>query len=109
MTGSFPVFHAADSHVRPQLKGIICTAETDIAYQQFGHGSEHTPAIIVNGGPGFSHTYMYLTDVFTKRFADNRTVTFYDQRGIGDSKLRVISADLGMPAQVADLEALRAE
>lgn len=107
MDCSSPVFGATASHADPQVSSIIHTTETDIAYEQFGHGSEHAPAIIVNGGPGFSHTYMYLTDIFTRKFARNRTVTFYDQRGIGDSKLRVRSAPQGMPAQIADLEALR--
>ena len=100
---------AAHTQVRPQATGIVHTVEADIAYEQFGQDSGHTPTIIVNGGPGFSHTYMYLTDVFTRKFAHDRTVTFYDQRGIGNSKLLFASAPQGMPAQIADLEALRAK
>jgi proline iminopeptidase len=97
----------ADAQVTPRVTGIVHTAETDIAYEQFGQDDGHTPSIIVNGGPGFSHTYMYLTDVFTRKFAHDRTVTFYDQRGVGNSRLVVASAPQGMPTQVADLEALR--
>jgi len=95
--------------VKPGSTGIVHSADVDLAYEQFGHDRGHTPAIVINGGPGFSHTYMYLTDVFTKKLAHDRTVTFYDQRGIGDSKLRDKSAPQGMPEQVADLEALRAK
>lgn len=52
---------------------------------------------------------MYLTDVFTGKFSRNRSVTFYDQRGIGNSKLLRVSAPEGLDAQVADLEALHAK
>ncbi|HTF70263.1 MAG TPA: alpha/beta fold hydrolase [Edaphobacter sp.] len=95
------------AEVTPQSTGIVHTADTDLSYEQFGHDAGKTPAIIVNGGPGFSHTYMYLTDVFTKKFSQNRSVIFYDQRGIGKSKLLRASAPEGLEAQVADLEALR--
>ncbi len=99
----------SSGQVKPALSGVVHTADVDLAYEQFGHDKGHTPAIIVNGGPGFSHTYMYLTDVFTGKFARDRSVTFYDQRGIGNSKLLYASAPQGMEAQVADLEALRAK
>jgi proline iminopeptidase len=99
----------SNAEVKPQSTGIVHTADTDIAYEQFGHDKGRTPAIVVNGGPGFSHTYMYLSDVFTKKFAQERSVTFYDQRGIGQSKLQRASAPQGIEAQVADLEALRAK
>jgi proline iminopeptidase len=97
------------AEVKPQSIGIVHTSDTDIAYEQFGRDAGHTPAIVVNGGPGSSHTYMYLTDVFTKGLAHDRSVTFYDQRGIGKSKLQRDSAPQGIEAQVADLEALRAK
>lgn len=97
------------AQVKPASTGIVHTADADIAYEQFGHDAGHMPAIIVNGGPGFSHTYMYLTDVFTRKFAHDRSVTFYDQRGIGNSRLLRASVPMGMAAQVADLEALRAK
>jgi len=103
------VLPTSKAEIRPQSTGVVHTADTDLAYEQFGHDRGHTPAIIVNGGPGFSHTYMYLTDVFTGKFSRDRSVTFYDQRGIGNSKLRSTSAPMGMDVQVADLEALRAK
>jgi len=104
-------FQQQTSHaeVKPQSSGIVHTSDTDIAYEQFGRDAGHTPALIVNGGPGSSHTYMCLTDVFTKQFAHNRSVTFYDQRGIGKSKLQRESAPEGIEAHVADLEGLRAK
>lgn len=101
-------FHTVSAEVRPRSNGIVHTTDADIAYEQFGRDTSHTPAIIVTGGPGLSHTYMYLTDVFTKKFAHDRSVTFYDQRGMGKSKLQSPSVPQGMEAQVADLEALRA-
>jgi proline iminopeptidase len=100
---------ASGAKVTPQATGIVHRPDTDIAYEQFGRSSTHTPAIIVNGGPGFSHTYMCLTDVFTGKFAQDRIVTLYDQRGIGRSKILRPSAPVGLSAQVADLEALRAK
>jgi proline iminopeptidase len=97
------------AEVKPQSIGIVHTSDTDIAYEQFGRDAGQTPAIVVNGGPGSSHSYMYLTDVFTKKIARDRSVTFYDQRGVGKSKLQRESAPQGIEAQVADLEALRAK
>lgn len=97
------------AEVKPQSTGIVHTLDTDIAYEQFGRDTGRTPAIIVNGGPGASHTCMYLTDVFTQKFARDRSVTFYDQRGIGKSKLQREAASQGIEAQVADLEGLRAK
>jgi proline iminopeptidase len=93
--------------VKPELTGIVHTTDVDIAYNQFGHDTGRTPAIIVNGGPGFSHTYMLLTDIFTRKVARDRSVSFYDQRGIGNSKLLHAAAPQGIESQVADLEALR--
>jgi len=78
---------ASAAKVAPQAIGIVHTSDTDIEYEQFDRCSAHTPAIIVNVGPGFSHTCMYLADVFTGKFAQDRIVTFYDQRGIGRSKI----------------------
>jgi proline iminopeptidase len=101
--------HTSTAQVKPASTGVVHTPEADIVYEQFGHDAGHTPAIVVNGGPGFLHTYLYLTDVFTKKFARDRVVTFYDQRGLGNSKLLTTSAPMGMEAQVSDLEALRAK
>jgi pimeloyl-ACP methyl ester carboxylesterase len=95
-----------DAQVKARVSGIVRTAETHIAYVQFGQNDDHTTSIM-NCGPGFSHAYMYLAEVFTREFAHDRTVTFYDQRGVGNSKLMVASAPQGMPSQGADLEALR--
>ncbi|WP_158944175.1 alpha/beta fold hydrolase [Granulicella sp. S190] len=89
--------------------GIVHTHDVDLAYEVYGAPSSSTPAIVINGGPGFLHNYMLLSDVFTGRLAQNRQVIFYDQRGVGKSKLLNPLAPVDMAAQVADLEAIRAK
>jgi proline iminopeptidase len=66
------------------------------------------PVIAVNGGPGLSHAYMLVNDMWLK-VAKHRLVVFYDQRGTGASKHLQPGASQSMDAQVADLEAVRAK
>lgn len=91
------------------VTGVVHTHDVDLAYEVYGAPSTTTPAIVVNGGPGFLHNYMLFSDVFSGRLAQHRPVIFYDQRGVGKSKLLNPSAPLGIDAQVTDLEALRAK
>lgn len=86
--------------------GIIHTADVDLAYWVYGKPTAETPVIAVNGGPGLSHIYMLQNDVWT-RLAQGRQVIFYDQRGTGRSKHVRAGASMDIPAQVADLEAVR--
>ncbi|HSM84847.1 MAG TPA: alpha/beta hydrolase [Candidatus Limnocylindrales bacterium] len=99
-------------------KGAAHTAQVDIAYETLGKPGTSLPVIAVNGGPGLTHAYMVQNDVW-ERIAGERMVVFYDQRGTGASKPArpgtspsngpsqspAVSQD--MPAQVADLEAVR--
>src|SRR4029077_7692940 len=90
-------------------KGVAHTEQVDIAYETLGaQKTKDTaiPVIAINGGPGLSHAYMVQNDVW-ERIARNRLVVFYDQRGIGASKHVQPEAPQSMPAQVADLEAVR--
>ena len=87
--------------------GIVHTADVDLAYEVYGKPTGETPVMAINGGPGLSHKYMIQNDVWT-RVAQHRKVVFYDQRGTGKSTHMQPGASQEMPAQVADLEAVRA-
>ena len=63
--------------------------------------------IAVNGGPGLSHAYMVVNDLW-QQVAAHRLVVLYDQRGTGGSKRLALGASQSIDAQVADLDAIRA-
>ena len=93
----------------PHTTGLVHTADVDLGYETFGtQGGKALPVIAVNGGPGLSHGYMVMNDIWQK-VAMNRLVVFYDPRGTGASKRLVANARQDMDAQVADLEAVRAQ
>ena len=64
------------------------------------------PLVMVNGGPGFDHTYVLCSDAWD-RIADSRRVVFYDQRGNGRSGALKPNQSCTLADQIADLEALR--
>lgn len=76
-----------------------------IYYEVFGSGSA-TPLIIVNGGPGFDHTYEHVSTAWDV-LAKNRRVIFYDQRGTGRSPATK-DQTYTLADQINDLEDLRA-
>ena len=85
------------------------TFKTDgvtIWYEVRGAGAG-TPLVLVNGGPGFDHSYLKVSDVWD-RMARTRKVVFYDQRGNGKSSVLKEGQPCGLAEQIADLEALRA-
>jgi proline iminopeptidase len=93
---------------QPHSTGLVHTAEVDVGYETFGTPAAGTlPVIAVNGGPGLSHAYMMMNDMWQK-VAMSRLVVFYDPRGTGASKHIAANARQDMDAQVADLEAVRA-
>jgi len=65
------------------------------------------PLIVVNGGPGFDHTYL-LQSTAWDMLARHRQVVFYDQRGTGQSLGQHKDQTFTLKDQIADLEALRA-
>jgi proline iminopeptidase len=75
-------------------------------YEVRGSGTG-VPLIVVNGGPGFEHSYLHCSDAWD-RLAKNRKVVFYDQRGNGRSSKLKPNQACGLAEQIADLEALRA-
>jgi proline iminopeptidase len=88
--------------------GVVHTPDVDLGYETFGVRGDALPVIAVNGGPGLSHAYMLMNDMWQK-VARGRLVVFYDQRGTGASKHLQANAPQSMEAQVADLEAVRAK
>jgi proline iminopeptidase len=64
------------------------------------------PLIMVNGGPGFDHTYVLCSDAWDT-IARSRRVVFYDQRGNARSGALRKGQSCTVADQVADLEALR--
>jgi proline iminopeptidase len=76
-----------------------------IYYEVTGSGSG-TPLIILNGGPGFDHTYLHISAAW-HMLAKNRRIIFYDQRGNGRSGPLKPGQSCTLADQIADLEALR--
>ncbi len=87
--------------------GVIPTPEVAIGYETFGVRGAALPVIAVNGGPGLSHAYMMMNDLWEQVGRDRLTI-LYDQRGTGASQKVAAGAAQTMDAQVADLEAVRA-
>ncbi|MGB9031357.1 MAG: alpha/beta hydrolase [Acidobacteriaceae bacterium] len=87
--------------------GVIHTPDVEIGYETFGVRGAALPVIAVNGGPGLSHAYMMMNDLW-ERVGRDRLTILYDQRGTGASKKLAAGAAQTMDAQVADLEAVRA-
>lgn len=87
--------------------GVIHTPQVEIGYETFGTRADALPVIAVNGGPGLSHAYMMMNDLW-QQVARDRMVILYDQRGTGASQRVAMGAPQTMDAQVADLEAVRA-
>ena len=87
--------------------GVIATPEVAIGYETFGARGAALPVIAVNGGPGLSHAYMMMNDLW-EQVGRHRLTILYDQRGTGASKKLAAGAAQTMDAQVADLEAVRA-
>ena len=92
----------------PHATGLVHTAPVDLAYETFGARSTHLAVIAVNGGPGLSRRYMLANDMW-QGVARTRLVVLYDQRGTGASKRLAPGAPQTMDAEVADLDALRAD
>ena len=75
-----------------------------IYYEVIGTG---TPLILINGGPGFDHTYLHITTAWDA-LAKTHRVIFYDQRGNGRSSPLKPGQSCTLADQIEDLDALRA-
>ena len=81
------------------------TAGVTIWYEVRGGGTG-TPLVLVNGGPGFDHAYLTVSDAWD-RLSKGRKIVFYDQRGNGRSSPLKEGQPCGLAEQIADLDALR--
>jgi proline iminopeptidase len=77
-----------------------------IYYEVLGAGTG-TPLVVVNGGPGFDHTYLHIATAWDT-LVKNRRIIFYDQRGDGRSAPLKAGQSCNLADQIADLDALRA-
>lgn len=111
MVAAFAVLSAEGSFARPaRPSGTGATFQAGggvtIWYEVRGQGRGR-PLVMVNGGPGFDHTYVLCSDVWDT-LARKRRVVIYDQRGNGRSSPLTKEQSCTLADQVADLDALRA-
>jgi proline iminopeptidase len=92
---------AADTHSGETFKSGSVT----LYYEVLGDASG-TPLFVANGGPGFDHTYLHLSDAWD-RIAKSRKVVLYDQRGNGRSSAIAAGQSCTLRDQLEDLDALR--
>ncbi len=77
-----------------------------IDYVVFGSGTA-TPLFVANGGPGFSHRYLLVSDAW-KMLGRTRKIVMWDQRGTGRSGPLKPGESCTLADQINDLDALRA-
>ena len=94
--------YAADNHPGQTFKH----GDVTLYYEVIGT-AEGTPLFVANGGPGFDHTYLHLSDAWD-RIAQTRKVVMYDQRGNGRSSAIAPGQSCTLRDQIEDLDALRA-
>jgi proline iminopeptidase len=97
-----PLLHAADQ--RPGQTFQISSGS--IYYEVLGN-APGTPLVVANGGPGFDHSYLHLSDAWDT-IAKTRKVVLYDQRGVGRSSHLTPGQSCILRDQIEDLEAVRA-
>ena len=93
---------AADLHHGQTFK----TSGVALYYEVLGT-AEGTPLVVANGGPGFDHTYLHLSDALDS-ISKTRKVVVYDQRGNGRSSPIKPGQSCTLRDQIEDLEAVRA-
>jgi proline iminopeptidase len=99
-------FNASPCRARDENGKTFETPGATIFYEVLGSGAG-TPLVIVNGGPGFDHTYLHLSPAWDS-LAKDRRVVMYDQRGNGRSIGEHKAQTFTLKDQIDDLEALRA-
>ena len=99
--------HVARGAVGGQESGTTFEARGATIYFEVRGSAAGTPLFVVNGGPGFEHSYVHCSDVWDV-IAKKRKVIFYDQRGTGRSGALKPGQSCTLSDQIADLESLRA-
>jgi|SRR5579864_554493 len=89
-----------------ELGAMLSVPGGQIYYEVFGSGSG-TPLFVANGGPGFDHNYLHVSDAWDT-LAQTRRVVMWDQRGNGHSGALKPGESCTLADQISDLEALRA-
>ena len=92
----------------PSGAGGTFTANGVTIWYEVRGGASGAPLVVVNGGPGFDHTYELCSDAWDV-LARTRRVVMYDQRGTGRSSAYHAGMSCTLADQIADLEALRAQ
>jgi proline iminopeptidase len=91
----------------PETNGkVLDVAGVRLYYEVLG-GGPGTPLVVVNGGPGFDHAYLHVSDAWNT-LARERPVLLYDQRGNGRSGALKTGQSCTLADQINDLEALLA-
>jgi proline iminopeptidase len=85
--------------------GRCDNAGVQIYYETYGAPSG-MPLIVINGGPGFDHTYLLASPVW-EELGRHRPLVLYDQRGNGKSSPVGKDDTCGLAEQLSDLDALR--
>jgi len=96
---------AAAEAPRPAEAGQTFEAPGATIYYEVRGSAAGTPLVLVNGGPGFDHTYLHSSAVWDQ-IARARRVVYYDQRGNGRSPLSA-GQSCNLADQISDLDALR--
>ena len=96
----------------PPEKGQTFQAPGATIYVEVLGTAAGAPLVVVNGGPGFDHTYEHVampgTTSAWETLARGRRVVFYDQRGNGRSGALKASQTCTLADQISDLDAVRA-
>src|SRR5262245_52920972 len=96
----------------PTEKGQTFQAPGATIYVEVLGSGSGVPLVVVNGGPGFDHTYEHValpgTTSAWETLAKKRRVVFYDQRGNGRSGALKAGQSCKLADQIDDLEAVRA-
>lgn len=82
-------------------EGFVEVKDAQIYYKTIGQGA---PLIVLHGGPGLSHDYLYPQ---LKILEQSNQVIFYDQRGSGRSTAKIDEEFISIKTYLSDIEALR--
>ena len=101
-----PIAHATPA--APSGPGATLTTHGVTIWYEVRGNAAGRPLIMVNGGPGFDHTYVLCSNAWDQ-LARSRRVVFYDQRGNGRSGALKKGTSCTLGDQIDDLDALRAK